>query len=81
MTVFDATNASITFTAPSNGIVLVKIRVALKGASTSPQVLLGCIESSPSAGTVRGRQVPIHAARAVGSTNLVVHEVVYPSPV
>jgi hypothetical protein len=78
MTVFDATNASITFTAPANGNVLVKIRVALKGASTSPQVLLGCIESSPSAGTVRGRQVPIHAARAVGSTNLIVHEVVYP---
>ena len=78
MTAFDTANAAITFTAPSNGNVLVKIRAAHKGASTSPQVLMGCLEASPSAGTVRGRQVPVHAARALGSSNLVVNEVVYP---
>lgn len=55
MTAFDTTNARITFTAPANGIVLVKIRVAGKGANVTPQTLLGVLDGA----TVRGRQVPI----------------------
>lgn len=71
MTALDTTNARITFTAPTNGIVLVRIRVAQKGATTNPQLLLGVLEST----TVRARQAPI-AARQGGSAGLFVLEAV-----
>jgi hypothetical protein len=77
MTAFDTTNARITFTAPANGIVLVKVRVAGKGANVTPQTLLGAIESSPSAGTLRGRQVP-YVSRANVTPFLHSFEAVYP---
>jgi hypothetical protein len=65
MAALDTTNARITFTAPANGKVLVRIRVALKGALTNPQLLLGVLEST----TVMGRQAPT-AGRQGGSANL-----------
>lgn len=74
MTAFDTTNARITFTAPANGIVLVKLRVAWKGAQTSPAVLLGVLDGS----TVRGRQAPIYQPRLSSTSGLRVHESVFP---
>lgn len=57
MTALDTTNARITFTAPANGNVLVRLRVAEKGATSSPVVLLGALDGA----TVRGRQSPVNA--------------------
>ncbi len=74
MTAFDTTNARITFTAPSNGIVLVKLRVALKGSTASVMTLLGVLEGT----TVRGRQSPINSVRGGSSSTLRGHEVVFP---
>lgn len=59
MTALDTTNLSLTFTAPPSGRVRVVIAGGcIHGATTFPQILVGCLESSPSAGTVRGRQAP-----------------------
>ncbi len=73
MTAFDTTNARITFTAPANGNVLVKIRVAEKGSTFSGQGLLGVLQAS----TVKGRQTPMFAAKTTASTNLKAHEAVF----
>jgi hypothetical protein len=54
MTAFDTTNLRLTFTAPSNGIVLVRERCTLLGATTMPTILLGILESS----TVKARIAP-----------------------
>jgi hypothetical protein len=69
MTAFDTTNARITFTAPSNGTVLVKIRVAEKGAATNPSTLLGVLDGA----TVRGRLAPL-MGRQFGTNTLSQHE-------
>jgi len=59
MTALDTTNLRNTFTAPAGGRVRVVIRGgAIHGATTFPQILVGCLENSPSSGTLRGRQVP-----------------------
>lgn len=59
MTALDTTNLRLTFTAPPSGRVFVRIRGGcIHGATTFPQILVGCIESSPNAGTVRGRMPP-----------------------
>lgn len=59
MTALDTTNLRLTFTAPPSGKVFVRIRGGcIHGATTFPQILVGCIENSPSAGTLRGRQAP-----------------------
>ena len=59
MTALDTTNLRLTFTAPPSGRVRVVIRGgAIHGATTFPQILVGCVENSPSAGTVRGRMAP-----------------------
>lgn len=55
MTAFDTTNLRLTFTAPANGCVLVRIRCTLLGATTFPTILLGVLEGS----TVKGRVSPI----------------------
>lgn len=55
MTALDTTNARITFTAPANGNVLVRIRIASKGATNAAALLLGVLDGA----TVRGRQSPI----------------------
>lgn len=68
MTAFDTTNARITFTAPANGNVLVRIRCTVTGATTMPTILLGVLESS----TVVARQSPLGGvpATAVATTNI-----------
>jgi hypothetical protein len=70
MTAFDTTNARITFTAPASGRVLVRIRCAIEGATTFPQILLGVLEAS----TVVGRQAPmaVVGGSALATTRLVV---------
>jgi hypothetical protein len=73
MTAFDTTNARVTFNAPSNGIVFVKLRVPWKGATTSPSVLLGVLDGA----TVRGRQVPLRPSRGIGSASLLQHEAAF----
>jgi hypothetical protein len=73
MTAFDTTNARITFTAPDNGIVLVKLRVAHKGG-TNVAALLGVLDGA----TVRGRQSPFQSPRSPAVANLRTHEVVFP---
>jgi hypothetical protein len=55
MTAIDTTNLRNTFTVPPNGRVLVRQRTCVEGATTFPQILLGCLEGA----TVRGRVVPI----------------------
>ena len=70
MTAFDTTNARLTFTAPASGRVLVRIRCAIEGATTYPQILLGVLEGA----TVRGRVAPFGAlpGTAVATTRMVV---------
>ena len=55
MTAIDTTNLRLTFTVPANGAVMVQMRCVVKGAATSPQLLLGVLDGS----TVKGRQAPI----------------------
>lgn len=75
MTAFDTTNMRITFTAPSSGNVLVRMRVAEKGAVTVPATLLGVLEST----TVMGRQAPIVMGKQLAvAAGLMPHEVVFP---
>jgi hypothetical protein len=50
----DTTNLRLTFTAPANGSVMVRLQGTLHGAATFPQILLGVLEGS----TVRGRVAP-----------------------
>lgn len=68
MTALDTTNARITFTAPANGNVLVRIQVSQKGATTNPMVLLGVLDGA----TVKGRQA-CAAGRQSGSAGLMRH--------
>jgi hypothetical protein len=63
MTAIDTTNLRVTFTAPANGIVLVRLRGLIHGAGTSPQLLLGVLDGA----TVRGRVAP-YGSRP-GATN------------
>lgn len=71
MAAFDTTNLRLVFTAPPNGTVLVKIRCAQKGATTSPQVLLGVMDGA----TVKGRVAPLCGRLALGAnTNLLTRE-------
>jgi hypothetical protein len=59
MTALDTTNLRLTFTVPSNGAVLVRLRGTLHGQTTFAQVLLGCLEGA----TLRGRVVPLGALK------------------
>ena len=74
MTAMDTTNLRVTFTAPANGMVLVKIRVPHKGSTTNPMILLGVLDGA----TVRGRQASIAPGRGTGSANLISQEAVFP---
>lgn len=73
MTAFDTTNARITFTAPANGIVLCRVRVAQTGAATEPMIFLGALEGA----TIRGRQAPM-SGRQNGATQKRGREAVFP---
>jgi hypothetical protein len=63
MTAVDTTNLRVTFTAPANGIVLVRLRGMLHGAATNSQCLMGVLDGS----TVRGRIAPFGTRS--GATN------------
>lgn len=54
MTAMDTTNLRLTFNAPANGNVLVRMSGTIHGATTFPQVLLGVLSGS----TVLMRQAP-----------------------
>jgi hypothetical protein len=73
LTALDTSNLRLTFTAPSNGRVMVRLRGILHGATTFPQILLGVLEGS----TVRGRQAPVGGlpGTAVATTMLAVEAV------
>ncbi len=57
MTAVDTTNLRLTFTAPANGSVLVRLRCVESGATTFPDILLGVMSGS----TVVARQAPVGA--------------------
>ncbi len=46
MTAFDTTNLRLTFTAPANGRVVVRIRCTTCGASPAPTILLGVLQGN-----------------------------------
>lgn len=54
MTALDTTNLRISFTAPTNGAVLVRLQGTLHGATTFPQIMLGVMSGA----TVMGRVAP-----------------------
>jgi hypothetical protein len=62
MTAIDTTNLRLTFTAPSNGSVLVRMRVSSQGATAAAQILLGMLDHGNS-DAVKARQVPISGGR------------------
>lgn len=72
MAALDTANLRVTFTAPANGKVLVRMRgTASHGATTWAQILFGVLEAS----TVRGRMAPIGAfGQAAGATSPLVRE-------
>ena len=74
MTAFDTSNLRLTFTAPANGAVTVRIRCTLLGATTFPNILLGVLQGS----TVIARQSPIGGilGTALASTR-VTHEALF----
>lgn len=70
MTIFDLSQATITFTVPSNGRVRVRIQVAQQGGSAPAHVLLGVIDQATD--LVKGRVTPKgHIRRGVGDENVV----------
>jgi hypothetical protein len=70
MTAFDTTNMRITFVAPSNGTVLVRLRAAEKGATATPRFLFGVMDGS----TVKARSAPHSAIRGGGTNALKIWE-------
>ena len=67
MTAIDTTNLRLTFTVPANGAVMVRLRGVIHGATTVPQIYLGCLEGS----TIRGRVVPpAHGFSRIASSAL-----------
>ena len=74
MTAFDTTNLRLTFTVPPNGCVQVRMRCAVTGATTVPQILLGVLQSS----TVKGRSVAVCGQNTQVATTREVFEVFFP---
>lgn len=74
MTAFDTTNLRLTFTAPANGTVLVKIRCATLDQNQQPSILLGVLDGA----TVRGRCRPVGALNGTSvSTTRITQEAVF----
>lgn len=74
MTAFDTTNLRLTFTAPANGIVMVRIKCQIDGATTYPSILLGILEGA----TVIARQSPLGAlAGSAAATFQAVQEALF----
>ncbi len=74
MTAFDTTNLRLTFTAPANGIVMVRLKCQVLDQNQSPSILLGVLDGS----TVVGRQRPIGALGGTAvSTTRIAQEAVF----
>jgi hypothetical protein len=74
MTAFDTSNLRLTFTAPANGSVLVRIRCVESGATTFPDILLGVLSGA----SVIARQAPIGSISGTAATTTgVTHEAVF----
>lgn len=68
MTALSTANLRLTFTVPSNGAVLVRMRGIIHGGTIVPVILFGVLEGS----TVRGRQAPdIEQAGTLAATTMV----------
>lgn len=75
MTAFDTTNLRVTFNAPANGMVLVRIAGTIHGATTTPGVLLGVMSGA----TVLSSFAPATMwAGAQAATSLVGAEATWP---
>jgi hypothetical protein len=66
LTALDTTNLRLAFVVPPSGIVLVRLKGVLHGATTFPQIMLGVLEGS----TVRGRQAPMTGGGNLAATTL-----------
>src|SRR6266550_6891475 len=66
MTAIDTTNLRLTFTAPANGSVLVRMMGCLTGATTDPNIFLGVLDGA----TIRGRVSPPHQIGSSLTTTL-----------
>lgn len=66
MTAFDTTNLRLTVTAPPSGRLWIVIICTIHGATTCPQIILGCLEGS----TVRGRVTPEITVSNLAATSL-----------
>jgi hypothetical protein len=64
MTAIDTANLRLNFTAPDSGNVLVRMRTAIMGATTAPQILLGVLAAT----TVYGRTCPVGAYLTTATT-------------
>lgn len=73
MTALDTTNLRLTFTAPANGTVLVRLKGQTVGATTFPRVQLGILDST----TIRGRMSPFGSLPAGVATSHMAQEVSY----
>jgi hypothetical protein len=73
MTALDTTNLRLTFTAPSNGNVMVRLKGQTHGSSTFPGILLGVLDGS----TVRGRMAPTGARAFSAATTQNAQEVCF----
>lgn len=73
LTAVDTTNLRVTFTAPPSGNVLVRLRCAVEGNATSPNLLFGVLEGA----TVVGRQCPLASAVASATSSRNVLEAMF----
>jgi hypothetical protein len=75
MTALDTTNLRLTFTAPANGIVSVRLKGVTHGATTSASIYLGVLDGS----TVKGRMAPSTCRPAVdtAATSQIIREAVF----
>lgn len=75
MTALDTTNLRNTFTVPASGIVMVRLRGVVHGATTYPQILLGVLEGA----TVRGRLAPAGEVQGnLAATTMMAVEALFP---
>ena len=74
LSAIDTTNLRLTFTVPPSGMVMVRLRGTIHGATTFPQILLGVMEGS----TVKGRLAPFSglAGTALATTMMAVEAVI-----
>lgn len=77
-TAIDTTNLRLTFNAPWNGAVLVRLRAVTHGATTNPQIFLGCLDGA----TIRGRVSPVSGLKNTGTlaTSQIAVEALYVYP-